>query len=70
MEIKTKSLEQCFSINGRHTVVGLQRFIWWYVTLFRNYNVFCNSVLKMLLTLLKLFKMYLSETKNMKYLQS
>jgi len=51
-----KSLEQCFSISGRHTVVGLQRVIWWYVTLFGNYTVFCNSVLKMLITLLKLFK--------------
>jgi hypothetical protein len=56
VKIKMKSLEQCFLISGTHTAVGLQRVIWWYVTLFGNYNVLRNSILKMLIILLKLFK--------------
>jgi len=30
--------------------------VWWYMVLFGNSSVFQNSVLKMLVTLLKLFK--------------
>jgi len=33
----------------------MQTVIWWYVKLLRNY-VFLNSILKMLFTLLNLFK--------------
>jgi hypothetical protein len=36
---------------------GTQRVLWWYATLFQQYDVFHNSVLKVLIPLLKLFKL-------------
>jgi hypothetical protein len=49
-------LNQCFSNGGICTTGGMQRVMWWYVKLFGNYNFFHNSILNMLITLLKLFK--------------
>ena len=49
-------LWQCFSIGGMHSTAGTQRVVWLYVTVFWNHDVFHNSILKVLIPLLKLFK--------------
>jgi len=53
---ESNTTEQGYSFGGTHTTVGTRRIVWWRATLFGNYSVFHNSILNMLIILLKLFK--------------
>ena len=51
-------LEQCFSVGGTLTTGGVRRAVCWYSTLFGNYNVFHNSISKMLIALINCFNIF------------